>query len=855
MSARDWRSVSHRSPCGVCKSTKRCGYTLDGRVRKCCYALDGGVGHGSDDVGDFALYFNDTVPGAIRKTFTPPADPPVADAGTCHAVYTALLAACGLSVEHRAQLTRRGLSDADITAAGYATLPRGGRERAAILATVAASFGGIPADVPGLHLGKLPDVDGILVPARDELGRITGVKVRRDRGEPRYLWLSSNGQGGAKARNAAHVPAAAREILSSATDQQAQVARLTEGELKADVATALSGVATLAVPGAMAARTALPALRALHVQVVRLSWDSDARANCHVAGGLERAAHLLSNELPGVAVEVETWATTADHSPKGIDDALAAGVALQVHQGPAAWRELVAILRASGREPRPETLVRAGMEAEDEVEPVAIVQPAKKRAAAAQPTTPTAPTTQAAQAAQVTDDWRANLSTTGRGAVKKGLANVCTILRHAPEWAGRLAWDEMSLTATLDGQPVGDVEATRLRERIERDWGFDPGGDAWAAILSVAAERPFHPVRDWLNSLRWDGVSRLDTVARDILGADDALSAVMIRKTFLGAVERARRPGCKVETCTVLIGPQGWRKSTFWRVLAGPAGQWFSDTHIDISNKDAYLQIGDAWIVELGEVEKITSRRGADEIKPFLSSVEDRYVPKYQRAVVRRKRGCAFVASTNQGQFLEDETGSRRYLCITLKQPADIERLRAIVEQLWAEAVALSDACDLPEEQRGPALWCLTPEEEGKRERAAGVHAVADTWTGAVLRWFKRQPEGQGYTTEQVLVGAIDLLLKDHTPMHTKRMAKVLRTLRCDYRQGRVLRDGRRDHRDYLWSLTDETLALDTEEGGQAGEGGQGAVVAASASTADAAGSEFVPMTFEGDDVWESGRE
>ena len=117
MSARDWRSVSHRSPCGVCKSTKRCGYTLDGRVRKCCYALDGGVGHGSDDVGDFALYFNDTVPGAVRRSFEPPAESPVADPGTRHAVYAALLAACGLSDEHRAQLLRRGLSTDDIAAA------------------------------------------------------------------------------------------------------------------------------------------------------------------------------------------------------------------------------------------------------------------------------------------------------------------------------------------------------------------------------------------------------------------------------------------------------------------------------------------------------------------------------------------------------------------------------------------------------------------------------------------------------------------------------------------------------------------------------------------------------------------
>lgn len=788
--SRNWPAVTSRRPCRICAATRRCATSADGHVAKCTNVFDGpGVAkRGDDEVGDYAIYFSDGVPGAIRRAYCPPSPPaaPLADLDTRHRVYSALLAALPLWPEHRDALLCRGLSDADIDAAGYGSLPSAHRERSAAVASVKEALGGeIPADVPGLHGGQLPPhVSGLLIPVRDEGGKITALKVRRDgKADPRYLWLSSKSAGGASSGSVAHAPVGAMDLLSEGARK---VVRITEGPLKADVATALSGTVTLAVPGAMAARTALPLLRALAPAAVLLSWDSDARTNPHVAGGLEHAAHLLAAELPDAALELETWPVDEQHAPKGIDDALAVGAVLQVHTREGAWRELVSILRASGREPRPETYAKAGMEAEAEVDA---------------PSQPSAPPPSAPAPAQPggDDDWRANLLPTARGGARKCLPNTMLILRSAPEWRGRLAWDEMSLTATLDGNPVDDVHVTRIRDRMERDWGFDPGvGDAWSAVLAVAHERPFHPVREYLAGLRWDGVPRLHRVAAEILGATDALSGVMMKKTFIAAVERVRRPGCKVETCTVLVGPQGWRKSTLWRVLGGP---WFSDTHIDISNKDAFLQLGDAWIIELGEVEKVTSRRGADEIKPFLSSVEDRYVPKYERAVKRRKRGCVFVGTTNEGQFLEDPTGSRRYWCITLGHAANIELLRARVDQLWAEAVAICDACAFSDPERGAALWCLTPEEEGTRARAAVAFEVEDTWRGMVERWTASQVRAD-FTVEEILTGAIDLPRKDQSLLFQRRVTKILRAMGCSREERRNPRTGQKAN---LWFLPSGT--------------------------------------------------
>jgi predicted P-loop ATPase len=774
-------SARHR--CGVCDGPDWCTYTTDGRVRQCMRVLtaEGARRKTGADGQEFALYFTGSGPAPTGYPTKPAAA--CASVEERHAFYTALLAALPLWPEHRDALCNRGLSDDAIDAAGYRSLPSATRERAVALKAAREALGGgeLPRDLPGIHLGKIVAAAGLLIPVRDAGERIVALKVRTGRADAKYVWFAGRPEdNGASAGAPAHVPLGAASTLAALAAGQPRAVRVTEGPLKADVATALSGVPTIGIPSASAVRCIAPALRALGVSVVRLAWDADARKRPadvrrvnHVAGGLEMAAHLLASELPEVAIELETWATDEEHQPKGVDDTLAAGAELTVHTGAEMWRELVAILREAGRDPRAETLVKAGME--DDAQPAAPVD---------------SPAT--AVAVQPGDDWRSQLLPTASGAARKCLTNAMVILRSAPEWKGRLAWDEMSLTAALDGEPLDDMHVTGIRTAVERAWGFDPGsGDGWSAILAIAHERPFHPVRDWLDSLRgqWDGVKRLHRVASEVLGAHDALSGVMIKKTLIAAVERVRRPGCKVETCTVLVGPQGWMKSTFWRVLAGPQGQWFTDTHIDISNKDAFLQIGDAWIIELGEVEKVTSRRGADEIKPFLSSVEDRYVPKYERAVKRRKRGCIFVGSTNEGQFLEDPTGSRRYWCITLGHAVKIELLRARAIQLWAEAVAICDACTLEDPGRGAALWCLTPEEEGVRVETATAYEVEDTWSGMIVRWAREQTRAD-HTMEEVLHGAIGLRKEDQSDRVTKRVSKLLRALKCYSDKQRIWRAG-----------------------------------------------------------------
>lgn len=364
-----WRQCSRRDLCRICAADHRCSFTTDGQVSKCCNVFDapGACGRGVDDVGEFALYFAE---GQRSASFTPPPPDPVAPVASVERrdeTYRALLAVCPLSDDHRHALLRRGLTAADLEREGYGSFPPAS-ERRGVVRRLRASMGGtIANEVPGFDYSgtsgdsvRLLGNAGILIPVRDTDRKVVALKIRSD--DPnaeKYLWFSSGSIDGPSSGAPCHVALA---------QGNSPVCRVTEGPMKANVAAALSGVTTLGISGATAARAAVEPLLALDARIVRLAWDADARKlpeqragepprRNHVAGGLEFAAHKFT-EL-GFAIEVETWPhDPAAFEPKGIDDALLAGAAVTVHQGLDAWREIIAILRAAGREPQANTLAK-----------------------------------------------------------------------------------------------------------------------------------------------------------------------------------------------------------------------------------------------------------------------------------------------------------------------------------------------------------------------------------------------------------------------------------------------------------------------------------------------------------------
>jgi hypothetical protein len=265
-----------------------------------------------------------------------------ADPDTLHAVYTALLSCLVLSKAHREALRGRGLPDDGIDRAGYCTLPGQGRTR--FVHNLSERFGDKLLRVPGFIVKEgrtgpyltLRGPAGLLVPCRDRAGRINALKVRRDDASEggRYVYISSTGHGGPGPGAPVHCPAG--------MTQAAELVRLTEGELKADLIQALTGLPTVSVPGVNSWRPALAVLQELGCKSVRLAFDMDAWDKPAVARALSACAEVLAAE--GYAVELERWDTG---DGKGLDDLLASGKSPELLRGEAARTAIQEILAAA----------------------------------------------------------------------------------------------------------------------------------------------------------------------------------------------------------------------------------------------------------------------------------------------------------------------------------------------------------------------------------------------------------------------------------------------------------------------------------------------------------------------------
>jgi putative DNA primase/helicase len=245
-----------------------------------------------------------------------------------------------------------------------------------------------------------------------------------------------------------------------------------------------------------------------------------------------------------------------------------------------------------------------------------------------------------------------------------------------------------------------------------------------------------HPVRDYLGSLTWDGVPRLEPWVCRYLGAEDTpLNRAFGSLWMISAVARIMRPGVKVDHMLILEGPQGAKKSTALKVLAGE--DWFTDELAEIGSKDAAQQMRGVWIIEIAELDAI-GRAEVSRIKAFLTRTTDRYRPPYGRHVVTVPRQCVFAGSVNPDTYLRDETGNRRFWPVRCG-PIDLDGLRRDRDQLWAEAVA---------RHRDGAIWWL---EDPALIVAAGAEQdaryQADAWDTLIERWlaFEKRRVNHGH--------------------------------------------------------------------------------------------------------------
>ncbi len=345
------------------------------------------------------------------------------------------------------------------------------------------------------------------------------------------------------------------------------------------------------------------------------------------------------------------------------------------------------------------------------------------------------------------------------GYPKGSLYNLKIILAHA--FGDRLAFDEMSNIATLDGRQIDDATITGLRMDIEEREDIEFSRSTTEdALIYLARRNAFHPVRDYLRGLTWDSKRRLAHVADEYLGAGDGLSSKLVTRFFIAAVARACAPGCKFDNALVLVGDEMRKKSTFFRVLGGAH---FRDSKVDITDRKGMMTMHSAWLYEWPEVDRMLERKHDSDVKAFVTQQDDSFVPMYGRAVITVPRSNVVGGTTNKEKFITSDTGSRRWWAVSVRKRIDTERLARERDQLWAEAVTLYDAY-VEEEARGertgdanPYRWWLTEDEEqGRAERneehlAASPDAeIVDAWLqGAAIPCARCQGTGKGTGHDQ----------------------------------------------------------------------------------------------------------
>lgn len=349
------------------------------------------------------------------------------------------------------------------------------------------------------------------------------------------------------------------------------------------------------------------------------------------------------------------------------------------------------------------------------------------------------------------------------------LLNVMRVLRLDPYWKGRVKVDEFGYDLLLDGKPISDVDEIKAAAWLDETYRIQ------VAVLTVsnalqAIATAVHPVRVYLDSLAWDGSPRIDDWLSEYCYAPDkTIVRAYSRRWMISAVARVMSPGCKVDTTLIIQGDQGVKKSTAFEVLASPA--WFSDTGLNLRDKDAMQTIRGVWIYEFAELDAVR-RTDQTAVKAFLSSRVDRFRPSYGRNVVRYHRQCVIVGTTNELGFLRDSTGSRRFWPVQVGD-VDIEGLAAVRDQLWAEAVAAYKAGE---------QWWLTEDEEERRKRSEYLFVEEDAWTEAIALWLRKQPE-EKVSTHDVWIGAMEKRPGDLTQTHRKRLVGVLEALGCTKRR------------------------------------------------------------------------
>ncbi|MDR6503556.1 putative P-loop ATPase/phage/plasmid primase-like uncharacterized protein [Burkholderia ambifaria] len=329
----------------------------------------------------------------------------------------------------------------------------------------------------------------------------------------------------------------------------------------------------------------------------------------------------------------------------------------------------------------------------------------------------------------------------------KGSAySIAQVLRGHPDWRGVVWFNEFAERIEARRNPPSEGGAGRWTDKhdmqlgawLSAQYGVSiPGARIVEAVALLAETDKRHPVRDYLNGLEWDGESRLDSWLTTYAGCEDNTYTRNVgAKTLIGAVARIMKPGEKFDTTLVLEGVQGLKKSTLINALA-PNDEWYTDNlEGDLGSKDAAIGLKGKWLIEVPELASL-SRTRVEVVKSFLTRKVDDYRAPHARRNEDHPRQCAFFGTINpdaDGRYLTDTTGGRRFWPVECRN-TDVDGLKAVRDQLWAEAAARYAVGE---------HWWLTPEVEALAKGEQAERQDSNAWDEHVERFLTYLPPIDG---------------------------------------------------------------------------------------------------------------
>ena len=343
------------------------------------------------------------------------------------------------------------------------------------------------------------------------------------------------------------------------------------------------------------------------------------------------------------------------------------------------------------------------------------------------------------------DEITENLKTNSQGKILCSISNITYALENDEILEGAVAINDLTERVDIikplpwhrNGSMLDDMDLNYITQRLEDLYGFSNDKKIRKAVGIVANNNHYHPIIDFLEGLKWDGVPRINDCLYHFFGCERTeLINKMFLITLMGMFSRVYHPGCKFDTMLILVGAQGMGKSTFFSFLAH-CDDYFTDDIDRIEDEKIFCKLLGHWICEMPEMKATTSAKYVESIRAFLTRRSDTYRTPYETYPKDRKRQCIFVGSSNKIDCLpNDKTGNRRFfpiLCDPSKNEVrildDEAASRAYIDQVLAEAMVIYKSGNYP--------ICLSKEDEAEFVEYQRQFTKEDTDEGIIISWIQ----------------------------------------------------------------------------------------------------------------------